>query len=116
MDLTKKEKNILDILWEFDKPMCVADITAVNNTLKKNTVTVLLKKMLDKNLVYVADIRKNGKTLAQYYKPTVNKDSYVLSSLSDKQALNVAAMFIEQDASNEDLDYLLQLINEKKKK
>ncbi|MGK4109560.1 BlaI/MecI/CopY family transcriptional regulator [Enterococcus cecorum] len=113
MKLTRKEQTILEVLWQTDQPLCVSDIIALNKNLSKNTVSVLIKKLLDYGMVYVADIRKNGKTLAQYYRPVQTKDEFILSTISEKEALNIAVTFIEKEASDEELEKLLLLIENK---
>lgn len=116
VNLTRKEHAILDVLWQTEEPLCVADIIAINQKLSKNTVSVLMRKLLDSKIIYVADIRKNGKTLAQYYRPVQTKDEFILSSITEKEALNIAVSFIQKEASDDELERLLELIEKQRTK
>ena len=75
-----------------------------------------MRKLLDSKIIYVADIRKNGKTLAQYYRPVQTKDEFILSSITEKEALNIAVSFIQKEASDDELEQLLELIEKQRTK
>ena len=115
MKLTKKEQVIMEMLWNTNDSMCIADMIKQNKALQKNSTSVLLKRMLDKNLVYVAEIKKNEKALTQYYKPIISQDKFLLETISRKNALQFAVAFIK-GCSNDDLDLLEKHIHLQRKK
>ncbi len=57
---SSREVDILYILWNAGKPMLASEILAVDQKLKPATVNTALKKMLEKELVVVADFVKSG--------------------------------------------------------
>lgn len=69
-DLSKREMDILNILWQAESPLVASDIAKEDETLTINTVQATLRKLLKKELVQVADIVYSGTVLCRSYRPT----------------------------------------------
>ena len=54
--LTSREIDILNILWENEKPLIASEIADARSDLTINTVQAVLRKLLKYQLVEVADI------------------------------------------------------------
>lgn len=113
--LTKKERAVLEVFWDSNNPMCIRDILLANKSLNKNTVPVIVRQLIKKNLLEVAEIRKNEKALTQYFQSTIDKESFFQSELSKKNLKNLMASFIDSSESAEELDILEELISRKRK-
>lgn len=116
--LTKRELEIMNILWESDAPLIASDITKKGNNLTINTVQALLKKLLKLEYIKVADIVYSGTVLSRSYVPAISSDEYEMgnimnsySNISDKAkgVSRFVAAFLED---NEDPEQLLEEINE----
>lgn len=74
--LSKREKQIMDILWNSSTPLTASEIISQNNELKMPTVQAVLKKLLNENFVVVADIGYSGTVLSRKYKAIITADEY----------------------------------------
>lgn len=74
-NLTNREMDILNILWNSENPLIASEIAKHDDTLTVNTVQAILRKLLKQNLIEVADIVYSGTVLSRSYRPTaVSKD------------------------------------------
>lgn len=74
--LSKREKEIMDILWNASEPLTASEIIAQNSALKVPTVQAVLKKLLNERLVEVADVVYSGNVLSRRYRPLISADEY----------------------------------------
>lgn len=79
--LTKRENQILDILWDASTPMTASDIVSEYPALTKSTVQAVLRKLLTNNYIEVADIVHSGTVLCRRYQPTISRSQYISSQL-----------------------------------
>ncbi len=117
--LSNREYDIMQILWNSNKPMLASDILKADANMNINTVQSTLRNLLSRNLVCVANIITSGKVLARTYAPIVSADDYILSELYDilpSDSLRRSAFFTAfiQKCSNKEhaLDELEQMIQE----
>lgn len=80
--LTGREMDILNILWVAENPLIASDIAKEDETLTINTVQATLRKLLQKQLIEVADIVYSGTVLTRSYRPTDASKSLALEVLS----------------------------------
>lgn len=80
--LTGREMDILNILWVAENPIIASDIAKEDETLTINTVQATLRKLLQKQLIEVADIVYSGTVLTRSYRPTDASKSLALEVLS----------------------------------
>jgi len=76
--LTDREMDILNILWSTGKPLIASEIAHSKDSLTINTVQVVLRNLLKKKLVEVADIVYSGTVLSRSYQPTVDAKDFTL--------------------------------------
>lgn len=116
--LTKRELEIMTILWNSDTPLIASDIAKKGDDLTINTVQALLKKLLKLGYIEVADIVYSGTVLSRSYTPTITSDDYEMgnilnsySKITDKSkgVSRFVTAFLED---SEDPDQLLREINE----
>ena len=81
--LSNREYDIMQILWNSNKPMLASDILKADANMNINTVQSTLRNLLSRNMVCVANIITSGKVLARTYAPIVSADDYILSELCD---------------------------------
>lgn len=79
--LTKRDMDILNILWNSQNPMTAAEITNAKDGLTINTVQAVLRKLLKQELIEVADIVYSGTVLCRSYRTTVSAQEVTLSQL-----------------------------------
>lgn len=76
--LTNRELDILNILWTAEKPLLASDIPKIDNSISINTAQAVLRKLLKKNLIEVADIVYSGTVLSRSYQPTISSNDFSL--------------------------------------
>lgn len=71
--LTKRDLDIMKILWKHEEPIAASEIQKEIPELSKNSILLILKRLLDKEYVYVANISQNKKALMREFSPSVTK-------------------------------------------
>lgn len=68
--MNPRELDVLNILWKTDAPMISTEIVNAGEGLTQSTVTAVLRKLLQANMVEVVGIAHSGKVLSRTYRPT----------------------------------------------
>lgn len=79
--ITDREQDILNILWAAEKPLVASDIAKSKDSLSINTVQAVLRKLLQKKLIKVADIVYSGTVLSRTYQPTISPNDFTLQQI-----------------------------------
>lgn len=80
--LTKRDLDIMTILWNSDVSMTASEIVAADVSLNINTVQAVLRKLLKTKYIEVADIVYSGTVLSRSYRPTVSQNDFALSTIT----------------------------------
>jgi len=75
-DLTKREKDVIKLLWKSDKPLTASEISKCSEIISISTVQTVLKSLVKKGFVEVADIVYSGTVLSRSYKTTISSRQY----------------------------------------
>lgn len=122
--LTEREMDIMRILWESEKPLVASEITKADSSLSSNTVQSVLRKLLEKNFIEVADIVYSGTVLTRSYQPTISKKDLLIEQflnqyISNKSNIplpNLVATLLKHEKNEKDtIAQLEQLLEERKK-
>lgn len=81
--MNPRELDVLNILWKSDEPMMATDIVNARLGLTQSTVTAVLRKLLNENLVEVAGITHSGRVLSRTYRPTENSRDIILQNFTE---------------------------------
>lgn len=118
--LTRRQEDIMKILWESDKPLIASEIVKRQDDLNINTVQATLRALIKKNAIEVADIVYSGTVLSRSYRPILNRDQviteydHVVSKvLKDK---NLIARYVDEVNDLATITELEKIIKEKKEK
>lgn len=71
-DLTKGEYEVLFYFYDSSKSLTKKELLDAVPNLNKNTVAVVLRSLMKKGYLEVADIRLSTKVLARAYKPCLS--------------------------------------------
>lgn len=127
-NLSGREMDILNILWQAERPLVASDIAKEDETLTVNTVQATLRKLLKKELVKVADIVYSGTVLCRSYLPTEASKNLALQEFSAqfhsfKKMVSiprfVAALLGQETDSSvalEEIEHLEEIIAEEKER
>ena len=118
--LTRRQEDIMKILWESDKPLIASEIEKKQDDLNINTVQATLRALMKKNAIEVADIVYSGTVLSRSYRPIISLDhviteydQVVSKVLNDK---NLIAHYVDEINDLAAITELEKIIKEKRKK
>ena len=80
-DITKREKDILKLLWKYSKPLTASELAKCSGEISISTTQTSLKNLMKKGLVEVADIVYSGTVLSRSYKPSLSSTQYEIQKL-----------------------------------
>lgn len=106
--LTRRESQIMTILWNSDRPLSAAEVVAIAPELSKNTIQIVLKKLLTLGYVEVAGFTYSKNALTRTFKPIIEQSEYLIGTLSEKTALDVTKAYISKSESLEELEDIAQ--------
>lgn len=113
--LTKRETQIMNILWNSDEPLSAHDILTASPELSRNTIQIVLKKLQTLGFIEIAGFGYHKNALTRTFKPVISQSDYIASSLADSTSYEIAISFIQRTDNEEVLENLEKLIQEKQK-
>ena len=81
---TRRDIDILNILWDSDEPMTASQIVKANPDLTINTVQAVIRKLLKASLIEIADIVYSGTVLCRSYRPTLTENEFALKQFGNE--------------------------------
>lgn len=78
LNLTRRDMDVLNILWESDEPKTATMISKAGDGLTMNTTQAVLRKLLKNNLIEIADIVYSGTVLTRSYKSIICQEEFLL--------------------------------------
>lgn len=112
--LTKKENEVMTILWQSEKSMTAHQITETDPSLSIYTVQQVLQRLLKMNYIQIAEINYSGTVLARFYKPAISRVDYLQFLLGVNSTFEIASHLIEATHDEKELEQIEQLIKEKR--
>ena len=82
MELTKSEREIMDVLWEAGVPLSRGDFLERSEakTWKDSSVHILLNSLLRKGMIREAGLVKCSKTFGRTFLPTMSREVYYVTA------------------------------------
>ena len=121
MELTRSEMEIMDVLWESDKPLSRADLLARSEekTWKDSSVHILLNGLLQKGAIREAGLIKRSKTYGRIFAPTLTREEYFATTIichrHKPQIVGLfEALLRREDITPEQLEQIAALVAEKR--
>lgn len=96
MYLTKNELEIMDVLWENERPLSRGELMdlSTDKSWKNSSVHILLNSMLKKGAIKEAGFARCGKTCGRTYAAALSVEEYYISTLSSTKARPDPVKFI----------------------
>ena len=82
--LSKRELDVMNVLWEEGKPMIASKIPEKRPELSINTVQSVLKNLLQREFIEVADIVQSGTVLSRSYAPVITPEEYAMKYVTSE--------------------------------
>jgi len=123
LSLTKRELDVMTILWESSRPLVASEITKKDESLNINTVQAVIRKLLDKKYIEVDDIVYSGTVLTRSYKPALSKKEMAVQRFigqfqeNDKVSIpNLVATLLKHEKNEQEVIEELELLLAERKK
>lgn len=123
LSLTKREMDVMTILWESNTPLVASEITKMDDSLNINTVQAVIRKLLDKKYIEVADIVYSGTVLTRSYRPTLSKKEMTVQRFigqfqeNDKVSIpNLVTTLLKHEKNEQKVIEELEAMLEERKK
>lgn len=115
--LSNREIDVMNILWNSEEPLTASGITQIEPALSINTVQVVLKNLMKKSYIKVADIVYSGTVLSRAYEPALSQGEYITSQVLEDKGLNtdIFAALIEKETDTDVIDELEEILKARKK-
>lgn len=115
--LSNRELDIMMVFWASEQPLTATDIPKINPDLKLNTVQAVLKKLLKKSYIKVADIVYHNTVLTRAYTSVLSEEEYVISNynLSSFSTDTFIAALVKEENNPDTLTQIEELIQKQKK-
>jgi len=99
MILTKKELEIMTLLWTEKIPMTSAEIVAasIKRTWKDSSIHIIMKKLIDKEAVVFSSPKPTGTNNAKSYIPKISFEDYTLSTIRNMDKYGKSSKCIDYD-------------------
>lgn len=96
MELTRSEREIMDVLWNAGIPLSRAELIerSTEKSWKDSSVHILLNGLLQKNAIREAGFVKCSKTYGRTFAPILTREEYFVAALySHKHKPDTVALF-----------------------
>lgn len=119
MELTKSEQELMELLWDADRPLSRGDILmSGRRSWKDRSIFVLINGLLEKQMIQTVGMVKSGKVYARTFAPTCSREEFcaqVLSHYSPDLPGLLSALLDRTEASEETIHQLEALLEKKKR-
>ena len=120
LKITNREKDVLEILWNSEKPLLASDITKLDPSLSISSVQLALRNLLLKDIIEVADIVYSGTVLSRNYRPILSREDFLINSFKNFDqkinTQNIVATLLKHEKDEADtINKLEALLKERKK-
>ena len=120
MELTKSEMEIMDVLWDSDKPLSRSDLLSRSDekTWKDSSVHILLNGLLQKEAIHEAGLVKRSKTYGRVFAPTLTREEYYATTIfSHRHKPEIVGLFqallSREDITSEELAQIKAMVDQK---
>lgn len=113
--LTKRQNQVMSILWNSTSPLSAQQIRAHDEALNMNTIQQVLRTLLKMNYIRVADIGYSHTVLTRLYSPVISQADYLQFLLGNKSPFEIASSLIDHTMDPKELELLRKHIDEKQK-
>ena len=123
IQLSRREMEVMTLLWKSDTPYLASEIARISST-SINTVNVVLKNLLNAGMIEIADIVHSGTVLSRRYRPNVDPEVYTtelfikqFKDISPKlPTTQIVSRLLEEDVDRKTIDELEELVHQHREK
>ncbi|MEG1427844.1 MAG: BlaI/MecI/CopY family transcriptional regulator [Oscillospiraceae bacterium] len=122
--LTTSEKEIMELLWEVNKPLSGTDIVSLseNKSWKESYIHLLINSLLRKDMIKIDGFVKTTKNYARTFVPTLTEEEYSVRQITrsgtfkTKHIPYIVGALLAKTTDTEIVLALEKIVADKKKK
>jgi len=105
MKLTKSELEIMNVLWNAERPLTRSDILSLSEgkTWKDNSIHILLNGLLKKEAIREDGFARSGKVWGRLYAPNISIDEYYEENVFSQSSLETVPRLFSALLNRNDL-------------
>lgn len=111
--LTKKEQEVMDVLWNSDTPMSPNDIVNASDNLLECTIRQVTQKLLKKGYIEISGFGYTKNSVTRMLAPTFTQAEYLAKLSNERCSLQFVSNYIDKSNDLDALDALEKKIQEK---
>lgn len=112
---SKKELEVMEVLWNSDKPLAVSGIVEADPSLNRNTLNIVLKKLHDAGYIYLAEYAKTRTVTARAYRPAMSREECIARELGEFDGKKLALSMVSNVLKHADEEEKKSFIEDLKK-
>ncbi len=122
ISLTKSEREIMDLLWNIDRPLTATEIVNLTpeRTWKQSYIHLLINSLINKNLIKSETLVRTGRNFGRAFVATTTREEFEILQItsgkdfSEKSVINLVTILLESVSSPAVLDELEEILQEKR--
>lgn len=119
--ITNRELDIMQLLWNAEKPLIASEIASLKPDLTINTVQAVLRKLLKQGYIEIAEIVYSGTVLTRSYRPLISEQDFgadqlleTFRSFPDLSISRLVAGLLNENISLEEITELEAMLEKQK--
>ena len=120
--ITDSEREVLDLLWDVGEPLTSSEMVkmCVDRTWKPSYIHIMIKSLLDKEMIKMAGFKKTTKNYARTFERSLTRVLWILLKLKQKKRdsgellKELLASILQEDVDESILDELSEAITKRK--
>ena len=121
--ITDSEREVLNLLWDMGEPLSSTEIVklSVDKTWKPSYIHIMIKSLLDKEMIRVAGFKKTTKNYARVFEPTMTREQWSLIQIKQEKSeygdliRKMLVSFLQEETDEKILSELSESITKRKK-
>ena len=122
--LTKSEMEIMEVLWDAGKALTTSEIVQRSKEKEKewkdSSVHLLIKSLMDKDVIKVEGFKKTTKNYARTFVPVETREQFLVGQIIDDKTTTedkkrIYSYIIGKESDPELINYIEELLKERKK-
>lgn len=121
--ITDSEREVLNLLWDVGEPLSSTEIVklSVDKTWKPSYIHIMIKSLLDKEMIKVAGFKKTTKNYARVFEPTMTREQWNLIQIKQEKSeygdliRKMLVSFLQEETDEKILSELSESITKRKK-
>lgn len=102
LKLTKKELEIMNILWEAQTDLTARQIVDSYPSIVMSTAQNVLNKLLKKDLIKIEKVILEEKNFSRSFIPIISQEEYVLQQYNQLKVTNLLVSLLGKNTTSED--------------